>query len=130
MMIENYARKRPLKPGVLEQGTEIINTGTITDVDIGENATIRGASLLKNGTIASNSHAPVFIGEGVIAKNFIVLSGSKVDSGALVDKCFVGQGVEMGKQFSAENSVFFANSEAFHGEAVSRVCRTLYSYPP
>ena len=24
-----------------------------------------------------------------------------------------------GKQFSAENSVFFANSEAFHGEAVS-----------
>jgi hypothetical protein len=42
-----------------------------------------------------------------------------IDSGALVDKCFVGQGVEIGKQFSAENSLFFANSEAFHGEAVS-----------
>ncbi len=47
------------------------------------------------------------------------MSGSKVDGGALLDKCFVGQGVELGKQFSAENSIFFANSEAFHGEAVS-----------
>jgi hypothetical protein len=61
----------------------------------------------------------VYVGENVIAKNFIILSGSKVDGGALVDKCFVGQGVEIGKQFSAENSLFFANSEAFHGEAVS-----------
>jgi hypothetical protein len=59
------------------------------------------------------------VGEDVIAKNFIVLSGSRIDGGALVDKCFIGQGVEIGKQFSAENCVFFANSEAFHGEAVS-----------
>jgi hypothetical protein len=33
--------------------------------------------------------------------------------------CFVGQGVRMGKQYSAENSAFFANCEGFHGEAVS-----------
>lgn len=118
-MIAEYARKKTSEIGSIGKGTEILNTGTIADVVIGENATIRGTSLLKNGTIASNSHAPVVIGEGVIAKNFIVLSGTKVDSGALVDKCFVGQGVEMGKQFSAESSVFFANSEAFHGEAVS-----------
>ncbi len=56
---------------------------------------------------------------GVIAKKFIVLSGSRVDGGAILDKSFVGQGVKMGKQFSAENSVFFANCEAFHGEACS-----------
>jgi hypothetical protein len=54
----------------------------------------------------------------VIAKDFIMLSGSRVDSGALVDKSFVGQGVTIGKQFSAEGSAFFANCEGFHGEAV------------
>ena len=49
----------------------------------------------------------------------MILSGSKVDSGALIDKSFIGQAVQAGKQFSSENCVFFANSEAFHGEAVA-----------
>jgi hypothetical protein len=61
----------------------------------------------------------VFMGEGVIAKKFVILSGSQVDGGAILDKCFVGQGVKIGKQYSAENSAFFANCEAFHGEACS-----------
>jgi hypothetical protein len=118
-MITDYARERTSGTGTIGTGSEIINTGTISEVYIGEHASICGATLLKNGTIASNKEAPVIVGENVIARNFMILSGSKVDGGALVDKSFVGQGVEIGKQFSAENSVFFANSEAFHGEAVS-----------
>ena len=118
-MISDYAAKRSSDTGNIGTSAEILNCGTISEVNIGEQAIIRGASLLQNGTIASNKEAPTMVGEGVIAKNFIMLSGSKVDGGALVDKCLVGQGVEIGKQFSAENSVFFANSEAFHGEAVS-----------
>jgi NDP-sugar pyrophosphorylase family protein len=118
-IIKEYARNKTSETGTIGTGTKIVNTGSIDNVNIGSHATIRGASLLKNGTIVSNGHAPVYIGENVIAKNFIVLSGSEIDGGALVDKSFVGQGVEIGKQFSAENSVFFANSEAFHGEAVS-----------
>ena len=42
-----------------------------------------------------------------------------VVGGAIVQKSFVGQGCRMGNQFSAENCLFFANCEAFHGEAVS-----------
>ncbi|MEA3463260.1 MAG: DUF4954 family protein [Bacteroidota bacterium] len=118
-MIDAYAEENSSATGVVGTGTEILNTGTISEVNIGEYASVCGVSLLKNGTIASNKEAPVYVGENVIAKNFIMLSGSKVDGGALVDKSFVGQGVEIGKQFSAENSLFFANSEAFHGEAVS-----------
>jgi NDP-sugar pyrophosphorylase family protein len=118
-MIDDYAGKLSSGTGTIGSGTEIINTGTISEVNIGECASINGASLLKKGTIVSNKEAPASVGENVIAKNFIMLSGSKIDGGALVDKSFVGQGVEIGKQFSAENSVFFANSEAFHGEAVS-----------
>ena len=75
--------------------------------------------MLESGTIVSCKEAPSFVGEGVIAKKFIILSGSKIDSGAMIEKSFVGQGVRMGKQYSAENSLFFANCEAFHGEACS-----------
>ena len=119
LMIDQYVKEKTSAIGHIGSGSEILHTRTIESVNIGEHASIQGASLLKNGTIVSNKHAPAYVGENVIAKNFIFLSGSKVDGGALVDKSFVGQGVEIGKQFSAENSLFFANSEAFHGEAVS-----------
>ncbi len=118
-IIDEYTRGSTSPIGTLGTGAVIQNCGTISEVNIGESAVIRGVSLLQNGTIVSNLHAPAYVGEDVIAKNFIALSGSRIDGGALVEKCFVGQGVEIGKQFSAENCVFFANSEAFHGEAVS-----------
>jgi len=117
-MIDAYASEKSSGTGTIGSGASIINSGTISEVIIGEQASICGASLLKNGTIASTVEAPAFVGQDVIAKNFIILSGSKVDSGALVDSSFVGQGVAIGKQFSAEGSAFFANCEAFHGEAV------------
>ena len=118
-MIKDYASDKTAETGDIGSGTQIMNAGSIYNVNIGENATLRGVSLLQDGTIRSNSHAPVFVGEDVIAKHFMILSGSTVDGGALIDKSFIGQAVQAGKQFSAENSVFFANTEAFHGEAVS-----------
>lgn len=118
-MIDDYTAECSSGIGSIGKGAQIINSGTISEVKIGEKAIVHGASLLKNGTLASNKEAPVHVGQDVIAKNFIILSGSKVDSGALVDSSFIGQGVAMGKQFSSEGCVFFANSEAFHGEAVS-----------
>jgi hypothetical protein len=118
-MIKRYAGDKTSDTGQIGTGTQIINSGSIYNVNIGESATIRGVTLLEDGTISSNSKAPVFVGDGVIAKHFMILSGSKVDSGALIDKSFIGQAVQAGKQFSAENCVFFANTEAFHGEAVA-----------
>ena len=118
-LIKKYASDKTSDTGQIGTGTRIINSGSIYNVNIGESAIIRGVTLLEDGTISSNSKAPVFVGDGVIAKHFMILSGSKVDSGALIDKSFIGQAVQAGKQFSAENCVFFANTEAFHGEAVA-----------
>ena len=53
------------------------------------------------------------------ADQFIVQEGAQVTDGAILHKCFVGQSVQIGKQFSAENSAFFANSECYHGEGCS-----------
>ncbi|MCK4992376.1 MAG: DUF4954 family protein, partial [Bacteroidales bacterium] len=108
-MIQEYSRKRTSDTGSIGTGTVIMNAGTISNVEMGEHVTITGTALLENGTIVSNHHAPVAVGEGVIARNFIIQSGSIVDGGALLENCFVGQGVEVGKQFSGEHSVFFAN---------------------
>jgi hypothetical protein len=59
------------------------------------------------------------MGEGVQGKDFVIAEGARVEGSAMFERTFIGQGVKMGKQFSAENSLFFANCEAFHGEAVA-----------
>jgi NDP-sugar pyrophosphorylase family protein len=118
-LVSDYAAERKSSRGVISQGVRIYNSNIIRNVQIGEKATVSGALLLEDGTIAGSKVDPVYIGEGVIAKHFIIQSGVRVDSSAVLDKCFVGQGTRLGKQFSAENSAFFANCECFHGEAVS-----------
>lgn len=118
-IIKDYAGTKQSNKGRIEKGARIISTTTIRNVNIGSNATVYGASLLEEGTISSCKEDPVTIGEAVIANGFIVLSGSKVDGGAILENSFIGQNVKIGKQFSVENSVIFANSEGFHSEAVS-----------
>ncbi len=118
-LIREYSGSKRSGTGRIASGATIRDTQTILNVAVGSYAVISGACLLEEGTIHSCKDAPAIVGEGVTAKKFIILSGSKVDSGAMIDKTFIGQGVKMGKQFSAENSVFFANCEAFHGEACS-----------
>jgi hypothetical protein len=97
----------------------VLHCGVIHNVRIGPYAVIRGAALLDAGTILSCAEHSTVVGEAVQAKHFIIAEGASVTGGALLDKAFVGQACRIGKQFSAENSLFFANCEAFHGEAVS-----------
>jgi hypothetical protein len=118
-LIRDYCESKRSNRGLIQAGARIQDSLIIRNVFIGSYTTISGAGLLEDGTIRSCMEAPVYIGAGVIAKKFIILSGSRVDGGAILEKSFVGQGVRMGKQFSSENSVFFANCEAFHGEACS-----------
>jgi hypothetical protein len=105
--------------GVVGNGATIVGAPKIVDVNIGSAATIDSAQSLVNGTILSEKDAATQIGDAVIAKDFIVAEGAKVTGGAIVHKTFVGQGCQVGNQFSAENCLFFANCEAFHGESVS-----------
>jgi hypothetical protein len=105
--------------GVIEQGTKIINCNTILNVKIGPFTEIDGTKKLENGSINGNAEAPVRIGEGVIMQDFIVCSGSRITDATLVSKCFIGQGCILDKHYSAENSLFFANCQGFHGEACS-----------
>jgi carbonic anhydrase/acetyltransferase-like protein (isoleucine patch superfamily) len=118
-MISEYAIEKKAKRGFIGHNSKITNSNILRNVWIGSAAEIKGALELEEGTIASNSGAPIFIGAGVKAKYFIVQSGSTIDSSAYLNKCFIGQGVQMCKQYSAENSAFFANCEGSHGEACS-----------
>ena len=118
-LIDDYKEKVSCKTGTIAKGARIINSRTILDTNIGPYAVVESIYRLNNGTINSSEEDPVYFGPGVIAEDFIAASGSTVTDGALISKCFIGQGCELGKHYSAENSVFFANCQGFHGEACS-----------
>ncbi len=105
--------------GMVGAGACVRSTTEIRDVAIGSGATVNGAASLKNGTILSTPNAASEVGVDVTADDFIIAEGAAVAGGVILSKTFVGQGCRLGKQFSAENSLFFANCEGYHGEACS-----------
>lgn len=118
-MVKDYTDFVSDEMGEIGANSRILNTTTILNVKTGPATVIDGAKKLKNGSINSNFEAPVMIGEGVIMDDFIVSSGSRIADATLVSKCFIGQGCVLDKHYSAENSLFFANCQGFHGEACS-----------
>jgi hypothetical protein len=118
-MVAARVEQAKAQTAAIGAGARIYGAQTIRDVMIGPATTIDGAAVLENGTILSEPQAPAFVGSGVIAREFMIAEGSSVTDGAILAHCYVGQGCKVGKQFSAENCLLFANCEAFHGEGCS-----------
>ena len=116
---EGYAEGAASDHGRIGAGARVDQVGRMIDVNVGPAAEVLGAERLGNGTILSEPEAPARVGAGVCAEDFIIAEGAEVEDGVVLHTAFVGQGVQLGKQFSAENSLFFANCEGFHGEACS-----------
>jgi len=116
-MIADYTASVASSMGLVGEGAKLINCRIIKDVKVGPAAVLEGVNRLENGSVNSCGQDPVYIGPGVFAEDFICCSGSIVTDGTVIAKCFVGQGTELAKQYSAESSVFFANCGGFHGEA-------------
>mgnify|MGYP000162125204 CR=1 FL=1 len=118
-MIGDYTKSVTSTVGTIGNYVKILNCRSIKNVNIGEYAKLDGIVSLKNGSINSQKEAPVYIGSGVMAENFIISSDTIVDNATILSNCFVGQGCTLDKHYSAEHSVFFANSQGFNGEACS-----------
>lgn len=117
--ITKYAESVKSNRGTIGTYSVILNCRQIKNVKFGPYSQVFGSTRLENGSVNSNEHAPVKLGAGILAENFIISSGSEIADGTIISSCFIGQGCTLGKQYSAENSLFFANCQGFHGEACS-----------
>ena len=118
-LIDDYTEGVRSDRGEIGSGSYIAGCGTIKNVRIGNGAVIEDVSRLEEGSVNSSFRDPVHIGNDVIMDHFIICSGSKVNDAAVIDKCFIGQGCILSKQYSAENSLFFSNCGGYHGESCS-----------
>ena len=116
-IVDFYSEKYASDMGYIGRNCMIMNVGYIKNVKIGDFCKITGAMKLKNGSINSNEIAPVYIGRNVIAQDFIISSGSRVDGGCIISRCFVGQACHLDHGYSASDSLFFSNCQGENGEA-------------
>lgn len=111
------AEKAKSTRGRIGEGVMIVDAGLIRNVFIGDGAVVDGAERLSNGSLMSRKDSPVVIGRGVIADDFIVQNGSKVEDCTRITRCYVGQACELGHGYSASDSLFFCNCQEENGEA-------------
>lgn len=112
-----YTNKHSSDVGTIGNNVKISNSGILENLYIGDNCHIEGASRLRNGSINSNASAPVHIGDNVICDDFIISSGSDIDDGTMITRCFVGQACKLKHNYSASDSLFFSNCHGENGEA-------------
>lgn len=110
-----YAESKSSEMGRIGSNCRIVGARFIRETNIGDNVTIEGASLLENGTVLDGAT----IGVDVRAKDFIAAENSTLDLGATCRHCFIGESAIVANGFTAENSLFFANSHCENGEAAS-----------
>ncbi len=121
-MVEHQVKDRLPEQGQIGYRVKIANTREITNTIVHDECEISGASRLSECTVMSLPEAGTFIGSDTVCDNSIIQAGSSVLDGARLYNCFVGEACHIGKGFSAENSIFFANSHMDNGEACAAFC--------
>lgn len=121
MVREEIACTAPER-GTIGNNVKIVNTSEITNTHINDNCEICGACRLSDCSIMSIPEANVYIGSGVICENSIIFDGTAILNSAKIENCFVGEACHITNGFTAESSVFFANSYMSNGEACAAFC--------
>lgn len=121
-MISNEIDQKVRDCGFVGDRVKIVNTTEITNSIITDDCEVNGAVRLADCTIQSIPEANVFIGAGVICENSIIFDGSSILDNAKIENCFVGEACKITNGFSAENSLFFANSYMSNGESCAAFC--------
>ena len=116
-LIMNYIDGLRSSHGTIGSHAHITDVGNITNVKIGDYAEIVGTRRLYNGSVNSVREAPVRLGYSVICTDFIISSGSRVESGTALSRCFIGQACTLAHGYSASDSLFFSNCHGENGEA-------------
>ena len=121
-LIDDEVRVSTPERGVIGNNVKIINTKEITNTVIKGDCEISGTSRLSECTILSSEDASVYIGTGVICENSIICDGCSINNSVKMQDCFVGEACQITNGFTAEASLFFANSFMANGEACAAFC--------
>jgi len=108
--------------GYIGTDARVVGVREMTNVWVEDSCELMGCSRLTECTILGSDEAPTLIGPDVIMENTVVSPGATVSDGAKVYNSFVGESAYLGRGFTAESSLFFANCHMENGEACAAFC--------
>lgn len=113
-VVEKHTSSR----GSLGAGVRITHCGRIRNVRFSDGSRADGAEVLEEGTLCGGQGGPAAcVGRGVSATGFVFMRGAKVESGAQLTRCLVGECSTVAHGFRASDCLFFANCQLENGEA-------------
>ncbi len=118
-MIAGYCDSVRSPMGSVGRGSQLRGCRIVRNVKIGESATLEGVDILENVTVNSTPSDPTFLGVAVKGYDSIFGAGSRTDNGSVIRRCYVGEACQIDYNYTAENSLFFANTHCSNGEACS-----------
>lgn len=121
-LIADYVKQNTPAGTTIGNGVTISNCRELTNVNIGDECELYGVSRLVDCTLKSTTEASIYLGDDVICDNVIIQAGSSVVDGARLYSSYVGEACHVGRGFTSECSVFFANSHMDNGEACAAFC--------
>lgn len=121
-MIKRSINEKCCKVSTIGNNVTLSHIRELTNVHIGDECEVIGASRLTDTTLSSNSGASIYVGDNVICENVIMQGGASVTDHARLYNTFVGEACHVGRGFTSENSVFFANSHMDNGESCAALC--------
>lgn len=121
-MITAYVAEHRPSCTTIGNDVSITDCRELTNVCIGDGCELCGASRLIDCTLSPTPQATIYVGDDVICENVIMQAGATVVDGAKLYDTFVGEACHVGRGFTSENSLFFANSYMDNGEACAALC--------
>lgn len=121
-MVANYTTAHKPQCTTIGNGVTITDCRELTNVYIGDGCELCGASRLIDCTLAPSPEATIYIGDDVIMENVVAQAGASIVDGARIYDTLVGEACHIGRGFTSENSVFFANSHMDNGESCAAFC--------
>lgn len=121
MLREHIDTHRP-KCTTIGNNVTITDCRELTNVYIGDDCEVCGASRLVECTLRGVLGTSIFVGDNVICDSVIMQGDASVTDAARLYDTFVGEACHVGRGFTSENSVFFANSYMDNGESCAAFC--------
>lgn len=121
-MVKRYAEAKRPSCTTIGNNVTITDCRELTNVSIGDDCELCGASRLIDCTLAPTPEATIYIGDDVIMENCIAQAGATIVDAARLYDTFVGEACHIGRGFTSENSLFFANSHMDNGESCAAFC--------
>lgn len=121
-MVADYTAQHQPQCTTIGNNVTITDCRELTNVVVGDDCELCGASRLIDCTLMPRPEASIYIGDDVIMENVVAQAGATIIDGARIYDTFVGEACHIGRGFTSENSLFFANSHMDNGESCAAFC--------